>query len=98
MDDEEQELGDPRQNAGDNHPGDGVQSIAFDDRRWYDVRIRVTPEKIQAWLDQRQIIDQGIAGRKIHTRGEVELSQPLGVAAWRTKSAVRNIRLRRLGG
>ena len=72
------------------------QSIAFDDRRWYDVRIRVTPEKIQAWLDQRQIIDQDISGKKIHTRGEVELSQPLGVAAWRTKSAVRNIRVRRL--
>ncbi len=72
------------------------QSITFEDRRWYDVRIRVTPEKIQAWLDERQIIDQNIAGRKIHTRGEVDLSQPLGVAAWRTKSALRNIRLRRL--
>ena len=64
--------------------------------RWYDIRIRVTPQKIQAWLDQRQIIDQDIVGKKIHTRGEVELSQPLGVAAWRTKSAVRNIRVRRL--
>jgi hypothetical protein len=72
------------------------QSIAFADRRWYDVRIRVTREKIQAWLDQRQIIDQDITGRKIDTRAEVELSKPFGVAAWRTKSAVRNIRLRRL--
>ena len=72
------------------------QSIAFDDRRWYDVRIRVTREKIQAWLDQRQIIDQDITGRKIDTRAAVELSKPFGVAAWRTKSAVRNIRLRRL--
>ena len=71
------------------------QSINFD-RRWYDVRILVTPEKIQAWLDQRQIIDQDITGKRIDTRVEVELSQPLGVAAWRTKSAVRNIRLRRL--
>jgi hypothetical protein len=72
------------------------QSIAFDDRRWYDVRIRVTPEKIQAWLDERKIIDQDITGKKIDTRAEVDLSQPLGVAAWRTRSAVRNIRLRRL--
>src|SRR5688572_9521523 len=72
------------------------QSIRFDDRRWYDVRIRVTPARIQAWLDQKQIIDQDITGKKIDTRVEVELSQPLGVAAWRTKSAVRNIRLRRL--
>jgi hypothetical protein len=72
------------------------QSIRFDDRRWYDVRLRVTPAKIQAWLDQKLIIDQDITAKKIDTRVEVELSQPLGVAAWRTKSAVRNIRLRRL--
>jgi hypothetical protein len=72
------------------------QSIAFEERRWYDVRIRVTPAKIQAWLDERQIIDQTITGRRIYTRPEVELSEPLGIAAWRTRSAVRNIRLRRL--
>jgi hypothetical protein len=72
------------------------QIVAFDDRRWYDVRIRVTPDKIQAWLDERQIIDQIITGRTIDVRTEVELSRPLGIAAWRTKSALRNIRLRRL--
>ena len=72
------------------------QSIVFDDRRWYEVRIRVTPTKIQAWLDDRQIIDQDITGKTIDTRGEVEQSKPLGIAAWRTKSALRNIRLRRL--
>ena len=72
------------------------QSIRFDDRRWYDVRIKVTPAKIEVWLDEKQIINQDITGKKIDTRVEVELSQPLGVAAWRTKSAVRNIRLRRL--
>jgi N-acyl-D-amino-acid deacylase len=72
------------------------QIVAFDDRRWYDVRIRVTPDKIQAWLDERQIIDQVITGRKIDVRTEVELSRPLGIAAWRTKSTLRNIRLRRL--
>lgn len=72
------------------------QSIVFDDRRWYEVRIRVTPTKIQAWLDDRQIIDQDITGKTIDTRGEVESSKPLGIAAWRTKSALRNIRLRLL--
>lgn len=72
------------------------QVINFDDRRWYDVRIRVTPGKIEAWLDDRQIINQDIKGKKIHTRPEVDLSQPLGIAAWRTKSGLRNIRLRRL--
>lgn len=72
------------------------QTINFEERRWYDVRIRVTPAKIQAWLDERPIIDQIITDRRVDTRAEVEPSEPLGVAAWRTKSAVRNIRLRRL--
>lgn len=75
---------------------DTTQSISFESGRWYDVRIRVTATKIEAWLDGRQIIDQETAGRKIDTRLEVDLSRPLGVASWRTKSAIRDIRLRPL--
>jgi hypothetical protein len=72
------------------------QSIPFEPKRWYSVRIRVTPEKIEAWLDERQIIDQALKGNKIGVRFEVEQSQPLGIASFRTKAAVRDIRLRRL--
>ncbi|OPZ08822.1 MAG: hypothetical protein BWZ10_02623 [candidate division BRC1 bacterium ADurb.BinA364] len=35
-------------------------------------------------------------GRKIAVRAEVAPSQPFGVAAWNTKAALRNIRLRLL--
>jgi 3-keto-disaccharide hydrolase len=72
------------------------QSIDFESGRWYNIRIRVTPAKIEAWLDERQIINQDLKGNQITTRLEVDLSQPLGVASWRTKSALRDIRLRRL--
>ena len=83
-------------NGMDASENDTSQSIAFDLGRWYDVRIRVTPEKIESWLDGKQIINQNIKGRKVHTRIEVEPSQPLGIAAWRTRSAIRQIRLRTL--
>jgi Domain of Unknown Function (DUF1080) len=72
------------------------QSIQFESGRWYNIRIRVTPAKIEAWLDERQIINQDLKGNKIDTRFEVEPSQPLGIASWRTKSALRDLRLRRL--
>ena len=72
------------------------QSVQFESGRWYDIRIRVTPATIEAWLDERQIINQSLKGNKISTRIEVELSQPLGVASWRTKAALRDMRLRRV--
>ena len=72
------------------------QSMEFQNGRWYSVRIRVTPAKIEVWLDDRQIITQDLKGHKIDIRLEMELSKPLGVASWKTKSALRDIRLRRL--
>ena len=75
---------------------DTTQSIEFERGRWYRVRIQVTPEKIQAWLDDRRIIDQDLKGRMIDIRIEMLPSKPLGIASWKTSSALRDIRLRRL--
>lgn len=72
------------------------QSVEFEPSRWYNIRIRVTLAKIEVWLDERQIINQDLEGNKITIRIEVDPSRPLGVASWRTKSALRNLRLRRL--
>ena len=72
------------------------QSMEFESGRWYSIRIRVTPDKIEAWLDDRQIISQDLEGRKITTRSEVDPSQPLGVASYRTKAALREFRMRKL--
>jgi hypothetical protein len=72
------------------------QSMEFESGRWYNIRIRVTPEKIEAWLDDRQIISQDLKGKKITTRSEVDPSQPLGVASYRTKAALREFRMRKL--
>lgn len=65
--------------------------ISFENGKWYHVRLRVTPKKIQAWLDGEDLVDVEIEGRKIGIRPEVDLSQPLGVATWQTAGAVRNI-------
>ncbi|MBM3494525.1 MAG: DUF1080 domain-containing protein [Armatimonadetes bacterium] len=71
--------------------------IAFPENRWFSVRMRVTPGRLQAWLDDKQIVDQDITGRRISLRhGEISRSTPLGVSTFQTSAAFRNIRLRRL--
>ena len=73
-----------------------TQYIKFEDRRWYAVRVRVTEARITAWLDDRQIIDVETAGKSIGIRPEVDLSRPLGIAAYRTRAAIRGIEIRTL--
>ena len=67
---------------------------SFEDNKWYHVRLRVTPDRIEAWLDDEEIVNIEITGRKIDIRAEVDLSQPLGVATWQTGGAVRNIKIK----
>jgi len=68
--------------------------MEFEMGRWYDVRLRVLPDKIQAWIDDKPIVDVTTTGRKISVRSECDLSVPLGVATWRTTGAFRNARVR----
>jgi hypothetical protein len=72
------------------------QSMDFESGRWYNVRIKVTTDKIEVWLDDRQIISQDLKGNRITIRMEMEPSLPLGIATWKTKAALRDIRLHRL--
>ena len=72
------------------------QYIRFENKKWYGVRLRVTDAAIRVWLDDRKIIDQTRAGRKISIRWEMDPCRPFGMATWYTKAALRNIRLRLL--
>ena len=83
-------------NGQDASENETSQSIPFESKRWYGVRIRVTPAKIEAWLDDRQIISTDLKGNKVDTRIEVDASKPLGIASWRTKAALKDIRLKKL--
>lgn len=70
--------------------------VEFENGRWYVIRVRVTDKKIQAWIDDKSFVNLDLEDRLIGVRIEVEQSRPLGIASWRTKSAIREIRLRRL--
>jgi hypothetical protein len=68
----------------------------FESGKWYPVRLRVTEDRITAWLEGEEIVDADIRDTKLSIRLEVESSKPFGIASWRTKSALRGIRVREL--
>jgi hypothetical protein len=70
--------------------------VDFEKGVWYHVRLRVLPNRIQAWLDDEFLVDADTTGRRIGIRSEMNLCQPLGIATWVTTGAVRNIHLTRL--
>lgn len=64
--------------------------------QWYKVRIRVTPKKIEAWIDDEKMVDLETVDRKISIRIECNRCRPFGIATWETVGAVRDIRVRSL--
>jgi hypothetical protein len=68
----------------------------FADGRRYEVLVRVERARIRAWLDGEILVDQAIAGRRLSVRPEVELSKPLGIAAYNTRAAIESVAWRRL--
>lgn len=68
----------------------------FKSGQWYAIRLRVTPGKIEAWIDKDKVIDCAMEDRKVSIRLEMEDSKPLGIATWATAAAMRNLRLKRL--
>jgi len=57
----------------------------------------VTPQKVEAWLDEDKVVDYETAGHHLGMRpGDIEDSQPLGLATYQTSASYRNLRLRLL--
>jgi len=71
-------------------------STNFNNNTWYSVRLRVTKNKLEAWLDNEQIVNADTKDREIGVRIEVEESRPLGLATFQTTAALRNISWRKL--
>ena len=69
----------------------------FESGRWYALKLRVVSTNITVWLDGKQIIDLDTREKRLSLReGEIERSKPLGIAAWSTTAALRQIRWRSL--
>ena len=69
----------------------------YDDDKWYNVRLRVTPNHLSAWVDDKQVVDIDIKDRKVSLRaGPMEAYAPLSLTTYNTMAAIRNVVLRKL--
>ena len=63
---------------------------------WYTIKLKVTSESIEAWIDNEKLVDYSYEEDELSVRNEVNLSKPLGICSWMTTAELRNIRLEQL--
>ena len=86
-------------NGDDASENETTKFMKFETGKWYRIRVKMTPQKIEAWVDDDQMVNVETEGKKIDMRpGEIELSKPFGIATFRTRSALRDIKVRQVEG
>jgi hypothetical protein len=81
-------------NASEN---DTTQYHNMPEGQWFDVKIRVTPEKIECWLDDKQLVDVMRDDYEIYdTHSAVVLTKPLGLFSYDTWGRVKNVKVWKL--
>ena len=70
--------------------------MSFKENQWYGIRIRVTKQRIEAWIDDEKVVDLATRDHKFSIRSEVELCKPFGVCTWCTTGELRKLEIRSL--
>ncbi|MCA9179297.1 MAG: DUF1080 domain-containing protein [Planctomycetales bacterium] len=71
--------------------------VDFEQDRWYRIRLRVTSERIRAWVDDEEIVDLATAGKEFAVWWEQEPARPLGIVSWHTAASFRKLMLKPVG-
>ncbi len=82
---------------GDASENETTKFMGFEKNKWYRIKVRVTAERIQAWIDDEEVANVETKGKDIDMRpGEIESAIPLGLSTFQTRAAYRNVVLRKL--
>lgn len=64
----------------------------YKDNEWYKIKLRVTPKNLSTWVNDKQVIDADIDGKKITVRpGPIESYLPLSLTTFATTSEIKNV-------
>lgn len=63
---------------------------------WYTYRVRVTNERVQCFVDGKEVVNRARDASTFSTRFEVEYTRPLGVSNYCSETQVKSIRYRLL--
>jgi len=64
--------------------------------KWHDFRIRVSKDRLEAWIDTKKVVNVVTTDRRIGIRIECYPSRPLGFSTYRTTGDVKDIAWRPL--
>lgn len=64
----------------------------YKDNEWYKIKLRVTPKNLSTWVNDKQVIDADIEGKKISVRpGPIESYLPLSLTTFATAAEIKNV-------
>ncbi len=68
----------------------------FETGKWYKIRLRVTKNRIKAWIEDEVVVDLETEDRTIDLHSACGPCKPFGLATWKTTGSVRAIQVRTL--
>ena len=71
--------------------------VRYVDNKWYHVKLRVTPKEIHVWVDDKEVVNTEIEGKKLGVRpGPIESYLPLSFTTYQTTSAIKNVKVTKI--
>lgn len=70
--------------------------VNFENERSYKFRLRVTLDRIEAWIDDKPVVNLAVNGRAISLRRGMDPTVPLSVFCYNTEAVIRNVEYREI--
>jgi len=75
---------------------EATKHLAYQQGEWYEVLVRVTDARVEAWVGGEKVVDLPREGHQYSLRADYLPLSPVGVSTWDTKGVLRHIQVRPL--